>query len=95
MTDHRPHTSILPSIHSGLSTNRYVLRAANTGISAIITPHGRIVKQSGIFEESVIRGSFALKDGQTPYVRFGEYFMLMAALSLLFAYGARLIASRR
>jgi apolipoprotein N-acyltransferase len=65
-----------------VETDRFVLRAANTGISAIIDPHGRILAKTGIFKEAVLKGVFSLRDGQTIYVRYGDYFVLLAFLFL-------------
>lgn len=63
-------------------TDRYVLRAANTGISAIIDPCGRVTARTGIFEERVLNGSFSLRHGETIYVKYGDYFILFAFLFL-------------
>ena len=41
----------------------YLLRAANTGISAVIDPLGRVVEKSGLFEEAVIRAEVRFKEG--------------------------------
>ncbi len=45
-----------------IETDRYVLRAANTGISSIIDPRGRIEGKTPIFTEEVLRGTYALKE---------------------------------
>ena len=37
-----------------IEQGRYLARAANTGISGVVDPYGRIVQQSAIFEESGI-----------------------------------------
>jgi len=64
-------------VFRAIETDRYVLRAANTGISAIIDPRGRIRGRTSIFTEDVLRGRYALKDTLTPYVRFGDYFIVI------------------
>jgi apolipoprotein N-acyltransferase len=53
---------------------RYLIRAANTGISAIVDPQGRIVQASGIFEPAVISGRISLVRDQTLYTRYGDVF---------------------
>jgi apolipoprotein N-acyltransferase len=53
---------------------RYLIRAANTGISAIIDPTGRIVKASDIFVPAVISGRIQLRRGETFYTRYGDLF---------------------
>lgn len=69
-------------IFRAIETDRYLLRAANTGISAIIDPKGRVEAKTPIFTEEVLRGSFAMKDKKTFYVRYGDYFILLALIVL-------------
>ena len=70
-------------VFRAVETDRFVLRAANTGISAIIDPRGRIKGRTPIFTEEVLRGSYGLKDTMTPYVRYGDYFILLCVLFLV------------
>jgi apolipoprotein N-acyltransferase len=51
-------------------------RCANTGISALIDPSGRILQETGIFEEGSLTGSLPLGSGQTFYCRHGEWLAL-------------------
>ena len=64
-------------VFRAIETDRFVLRAANTGISAVIDPRGRIQGKTAIFTEDVLRGAYSLKDTITPYVRYGDYFILV------------------
>ena len=50
-------------------TGRYLLRATNTGISAIIDDRGRIVAQSSQFKVATVTHSVVPRSGATPYVR--------------------------
>ncbi|MCX5811566.1 MAG: apolipoprotein N-acyltransferase [Proteobacteria bacterium] len=77
-----PYQHLAFYVFRAIETDRYVLRAANTGISAIIDPRGRIRQKTGIFTEDAIQGNFSLRNGQTFYVRYGDYFVLMAFLLL-------------
>ncbi|OPY77041.1 MAG: Apolipoprotein N-acyltransferase [Syntrophorhabdus sp. PtaU1.Bin153] len=70
-------------VFRAVETDRYVLRSANTGISAIIDPRGRIKEQTPIFEERVLKGTFSLRDRFTFYVRHGDFFILLVLISLL------------
>ena len=65
-----------------VETGRYVLRAANTGISAIIDPQGRVVSSMPWWTQGVVQGSYRLSDGLTPYMRWGDW-PLLACLSIL------------
>jgi apolipoprotein N-acyltransferase len=69
-------------IFRAIETDRYVLRAANTGITAIIDPRGRIEGKTRIFTEDVLTGTYALKDTKTFYVRHGDYFIVICLLFL-------------
>ena len=66
-----------------IETDRFVLRAANTGVSAIIDPRGRIVARTNIFERAVLKGTFAMRNGQTFYVRHGDYFVVLCLLTIV------------
>lgn len=56
-----------------VETDRYFLRAATTGISALIDPTGRIVTELDLEKEGVIVGEFGARQSRTPYVRFGDW----------------------
>ena len=68
-----------------LETDRWVLQAAPTGFSAIVTPDGDVVERSSISEARVIHGTVGLRDGQTLAVRWGNWPMLLFALLALAA----------
>lgn len=82
-------------IFRAVETDRFVLRAANTGISAIIDPRGRITAKTPIFEERVLLGTFALRDTITPYVRHGDYFIAISFLFLIVVTATQLLGKRR
>ena len=52
----------------------YVVRAANTGISALVTPTGRIVQASDLFVEAVLSVEVGRGSGRTVYTRYGDFF---------------------
>lgn len=59
--------------------NRYLLRAATTGISAFIDPTGRVVESIPMGRQGIIYAQFASRTEPTPYVRFGDWFAWVAA----------------
>lgn len=65
-----------------VESHRYVIRAANTGVSAIIDPDGRILAQTPIFEPAVLQGQVVALDGLTPYDRYGDWAVLGSLLML-------------
>jgi apolipoprotein N-acyltransferase len=66
-----------------IETDRFVLRAANTGVSAIVDPRGRIIARTDIFVRTALKGRFAMRDGLTFYVRHGDYFVTLCIVMLV------------
>ena len=66
-----------------LETGRYMLRATNTGISSVIGPHGQELVVATPFEQQVLRASVTPLQGQTPYVFWGDAFILVLAVVLV------------
>jgi apolipoprotein N-acyltransferase len=75
-----------------LETGRPFLRAANTGVSAIIDSRGRVTARAPQFERTVLEGTVQPTAGVTPFVRFGHLPVLMLIGVLL---GAAWLATRR
>lgn len=59
-----------------VETGRYVLRAANTGITAIIQPDGKVAEKVPWWTQTTLLGHYQLSDKQTPYVRWGDWPLL-------------------
>lgn len=75
---------------------RYLVRAANTGISGIVDPYGRVVQESPLFEPHVLVGPVRLIEGQTVYGTIGDSFAwACAAVSLWLVLGRRRPTSAR
>jgi apolipoprotein N-acyltransferase len=51
---------------------RYLARAANTGISGVVDPYGRVVQRSAIFEQVGIVEDVRLLTGRTVYSVIGD-----------------------
>lgn len=64
-----------------LETGRYMLRATNTGVTAVIDPKGRVVDQAPVHEEAVLEADVQGYGGETPYVRWGNVPALLLALT--------------
>ena len=55
-----------------IEQGRYLARAANTGISGVVDPYGRIVRQSAIFEQAGLVEEVRLLKSRTIYSRIGD-----------------------
>ena len=55
-----------------VETGRYLARAANTGVSALVDPYGRVLQATPLFEEAVSVGEVRFLDSTTLYVRIGD-----------------------
>ncbi len=62
-----------------------VVRAANTGISAIIDPYGRVLVQLPLSTSGVIDSPLPLELPKTPYSRFGDFIFGGLILILIFS----------
>jgi len=62
---------------------RYVIRSTNTGISAIIDPLGNIVRAGPKFQPVLLNETVQGFTGSTPYVVWGNYPVVTAALAAL------------
>ena len=78
-----PHQRLQMARMRALESGRPMLRAANTGVSAVIDHRGTVTASSPQFERVVLRGTLQPMAGSTPYVRFGELPVLVTALLLL------------
>lgn len=63
-----------------IENRRYLLRAANSGISAVIAPSGRITSATGILQEAICEGSFAFQTHRSVYTRYGDVFVFLCAI---------------
>ncbi|MBK8181567.1 MAG: apolipoprotein N-acyltransferase [Candidatus Competibacteraceae bacterium] len=82
-----PHQHLQIARMRSLETGRYMARATNTGISAIIDDRGRITAQGPQFQATVVRGEVQPRRGLTPYARFGDLPVVILVI-LLLALGA-------
>jgi apolipoprotein N-acyltransferase len=78
-----PHQHLEMARMRALETGRYLLRATNTGVSALIDPRGQLLARSPQFEPAVVRGTIRPYAGATPYVRFGDYPVILLVVGIL------------
>src|SRR5262249_9565201 len=61
-----------------IEEGRYLARAANTGISGFVDPYGRVVQQSGIFEQVAVVEGARFLTVRTMYSRIGDLIAYVA-----------------
>lgn len=82
----------LRTIEEGLP----MMRAANTGISAVIDAYGRVLASLGMQQEGIIDHRLPAARAPTPYSRWGDWTLLvMVAFLALGLLGARLWNGRQ
>jgi apolipoprotein N-acyltransferase len=75
-----PYQHLAIARFRAVENRRYLIRAANSGFSALIEPTGKIQASSGLFQEAVCRGRFAFLAGETFYTRYGDVLIFLCAI---------------
>jgi len=88
-----PYQHFSMVVFRAVENRRYVVRAANTGISGIIDPYGRILVSSPIFVKTIVEGVVYPMEVGTFYLRYGDLLcwlsLLLTAMALLTLIRAR------
>lgn len=63
-----------------IETGRFLVRAANTGITAAVDPYGRELMRAEMFQPVSITADVRLLDGQTIYTRCGDVIAWLCAV---------------
>ena len=80
-----PYQHLSMAVLRAVENRRFIARAANTGISAIIDASGRIVQQSKLFTPAYLTGIILTGEEKTFYTHYGDIFaMLCLGASLFF-----------
>jgi apolipoprotein N-acyltransferase len=73
-----------------VESGRYLVRAANTGISGVVDPRGRILERTPLFEPGLVVRDVPFLSGATFYARHGDVFgFACLGLTLLLTLTAR------
>ncbi|BCO31571.1 apolipoprotein N-acyltransferase [Thiohalobacter sp. COW1] len=78
-----PHQHLQMARMRALEAGRELLRATNTGISAVIDHRGRLRERGPQFEVAVVRASAQPREGATPYVQRGDLPVLLLVAGML------------
>lgn len=85
-----PHQHFAMAVFRAVENGKYLVRAANTGITAFVDPRGRVLERTALFERRAIVREVPIVPGLTFYARYGDVFAwgclaLAAALTMLAA----------
>lgn len=68
-----------------IESGRFLVRAANDGISAVIGPRGEVVAEAPEYTEAVLRAAITPRTGLPPYARVGNWAIILLAAGVLAA----------
>ena len=89
-----PHQFLAIAAMRSAETGRPMLRAANTGVSAIIDARGVVRSETPIFEQRALRGPVPpARPGQTLYTRLGDW-VVWASWGMLIGIGGRRLVAK-
>ncbi|MET0555406.1 MAG: apolipoprotein N-acyltransferase [Vicinamibacteria bacterium] len=69
-----PHQHLAMAAFRAVENGKYLVRAANTGISAVVDTRGRVVERTALFEPGVLVRDVPFVSGTTFYARHGDVF---------------------
>jgi len=69
-----PYQHLTMAIFRAIENRTYLIRAANTGISAIVDTTGRVVSRTNLFERQTLLGTVKFTQHKTFYSRYGNIF---------------------
>ena len=91
-----PHQFLAMTTIRAAENARWTVRAANTGISAIIDSNGRIRESTRLFEEAVLVADVPVARLAVPtfYARFGDVFAGLCVFGSVALFGRKKIEER-
>lgn len=80
-----PYQHFVVNVFRAVENRRYVVRAANSGISAIIDSSGRVQTKTKLFQYKYLAGRVSPSNETTFYTKYGDIFALLSVLiSIIF-----------
>jgi apolipoprotein N-acyltransferase len=94
-TTSAPHQHLAMAAFRAVENRRYLVRAANTGITAVVDPWGRVLSSTRLFDTTVLVREVPFTTGLTFYARHGDVFARACAAIALAGLAATLRRRRR
>jgi len=73
------HQHAAQAVFRAVENRRSVARCANTGISMLIDPHGRIISSLGAMQKGIVNGALGFTDTHTLYTFIGDILVWLGA----------------
>lgn len=90
-----PHQHLQAARMRAMELKRWLVRATNTGVSAIIDERGRVVAEVPLFVRGTAVAKLQPRSGRTPFAVFGSWTVIIVALlMLLIAVGLEKVSPR-
>ena len=89
-----PYQHMSMAAFRAVENGKYLVRAANTGVTAVVDPRGRVLERTELFERTLLVRDVPFVPGTTFYGRHGDVFAwsclgLAAAVTALTRFGRR------
>lgn len=69
------------SVARAVENGVYIAQAANSGVSGVVSPTGRVTKRTGVFEVATFKSSIGFENGRTFFTRAGYLFPYIVTIS--------------
>jgi apolipoprotein N-acyltransferase len=71
------------SILRAVEFRRYLVRSANSGVSMIVDPTGRVLSSLGLYVQGILTADITPLDDRTFYSRFGDWPLFILSILLI------------
>jgi apolipoprotein N-acyltransferase len=78
-----PYQHLSMTVFRAVENRLYLIRSANTGISSLIEPTGRIIVKTDLFTKSRLRDNVRFINYKTFYTAYGDIFVIICLISLI------------
>jgi apolipoprotein N-acyltransferase len=83
------------AIMRAIEQGRYLIRSANTGISGIVDPYGRVLIRTNLFETVAVVGEARFVQARTVYATIGDLAVFLSAAIVMLALAWAFVEGRR
>ncbi|HET8647804.1 MAG TPA: apolipoprotein N-acyltransferase [Vicinamibacteria bacterium] len=90
-----PYQHLAMALFRAVENGRYLVRAANTGITAVVDTRGRIVERTQLFDRTVLVRDVPLAEGSTFYARRGDVLAWLCVTLSLSLTAAAIVVGRK